>query len=160
MIDRRSLLRGSAAGLGCLSLAPGIFAGQAGPSARVRDRAGRPCLVLVQLTGGNDGLNTLVPYTDDAYFEARGSLAHKPGDLHRLNRRFALAPDLPGLARLYREGRMGIVHGVGYPEPNRSHFKSYEIWHTADLRGRAAAPGWLGRVIAAKHGQRLSLIHI
>lgn len=163
MIDRRSLLRASAAGLGALSLAPRLLAGQSGPSARIRERSGRPCLVLVQLTGGNDGLNTLVPYADDTYFNSRKSLAHEVRDLHRIDDRFAFAPTLSRTARLYREGRMGIVHGVGYPDPNRSHFKSYEIWHAADPRGRAAAPGWLGRVIAAKHGRNTDphrMVHV
>ena len=101
-------------------------------------------LVVVQLAGGNDGLNTLVPYADDAYHRARPRLAKKEKDLIRINDHVGLNSSLPFLGAMFKEGNLGIVQGVGYPNPNRSHFVSTSIWETADPANRSAT-GWLGR---------------
>jgi uncharacterized protein (DUF1501 family) len=101
-------------------------------------------LVVVQLAGGNDGLNTLVPYADDIYHRSRPRLAKKEKDLIRINDHVGLNPSLPFLGSMYKEGTMGIVQGVGYPNPNRSHFVSTSIWETADTANRSTT-GWLGR---------------
>jgi uncharacterized protein (DUF1501 family) len=101
-------------------------------------------LVVLQLAGGNDGLNTVVPVTNDHYHKARPVLALK-NNLHRLTDEFSLHPGLAAFKELYDAGQLGIVHGVGYPNPNRSHFRSTEIWHTASDSNRFEKYGWLGR---------------
>lgn len=102
-------------------------------------------LIVVQLSGGNDGLSMVVPYADDIYHRARGDLAHGPKTVLRLNDYIGLHPNLTGLKDLYDDGMLSVVQGVGYPNPNRSHFKSMDIWHTARPDDESAADGWLGR---------------
>lgn len=102
-------------------------------------------LVVLQLAGGNDGLNTLIPHADDAYFRARPTLAIPAKNTLNLSDQLGLNPNLPGLKALYDEGRLSVIQGVGYPNPNRSHFRSSEIWHTAVDADRSDAYGWLGR---------------
>ncbi len=105
-------------------------------------------LVVIQLSGGNDGLNTLVPYGDDAYGQnRRGLLIDKP---LKIDEYVGLNPNLDKLLPLYKDGKMAIVQGVSYPNPNRSHFKAMDIWHTGDMRGRGVETGWLGRAIDAR----------
>ncbi len=101
-------------------------------------------LVVLQLAGGNDGLNTIVPVTNDAYYAARPKLAIKPGDTLALNADFGLNGQAVGLKRLFDDGYLSVIHGVGYPNPNRSHFKSTDIWSTASPSGKMHE-GWLGR---------------
>lgn len=103
-----------------------------------------PILVVVQQAGGNDGLNTLVPFADDAYHRARPGLGFAAKDVLRLNDYCGFNPNLAALKGLYDEGHVAIVQGVGYPNPNRSHFRSTEIWQTASDANRFAAQGWLG----------------
>ncbi|MDP7655141.1 MAG: DUF1501 domain-containing protein [Roseibacillus sp.] len=101
-------------------------------------------LVVLQLAGGNDGLNTVVPYADDAYYKARPRLRKDVKDLRKINDHLALSGNLGFMGSLYDEGELAIVQGVGYPNPNRSHFVSTSIWETADTRNRSST-GWLGR---------------
>jgi uncharacterized protein (DUF1501 family) len=102
-------------------------------------------LVVLQLAGGNDGLNTVVPYADDAYHRARPRLALLNEQLLTIDHHVGLNPKLAGLKSLYEEGHLAIVQGVGYPNPNRSHFRSTEIWQTASDADRNETHGWLGR---------------
>lgn len=102
-------------------------------------------LVVIQLAGGNDGLNTVVPYSDDAYYRARPTLALKPNRILKVDDRFGFHPHLGGLRHLFDRGQLGILHGVGYPNPNRSHFRSMEIWETASDPDKKVNTGWLGR---------------
>lgn len=104
-----------------------------------------PILIVLQLAGGNDGLNTLVPFGDDAYFRARPTLAIPSGKTLRLTDHFGLNPKLVGIKSLHDEGHLAIVQGVGYPNPNRSHFRSTEIWHTASDSSVTEKYGWMGR---------------
>ena len=101
-------------------------------------------LVVLTLYGGNDGLNTVVPYADPAYQDARPELAYDAGEVLRLDDATGLNPALKGLHRLYGDGRMAVVRGVGYPKPDRSHFRSMDIWQTAQPE-RPGTTGWLGR---------------
>lgn len=103
-------------------------------------------LVIVQLSGGNDGLNTVIPYRDDAYHRARPSLRVEQGLALALNDDLALHPEMIAMRRLYDEGMLSVVSNVGYPNPDRSHFRSMDIWHTASLAPEDADRGWLGRV--------------
>lgn len=102
-------------------------------------------LVIVQMGGGNDGLNTVVPFTDDAYFKARSQIALKGNDVLKLNDQLGLNGQLGALKGLYDAGQMSVVNGVGYPNPNRSHFRSMEIWQTASDSNKNESTGWLGR---------------
>ncbi len=108
-----------------------------------------PILVVLQLAGGNDGLNTLVPWADDAYFRARPKLAIPAGRTLKLNDMLGLHPKLTTLANLYGSGQLAVVQGVGYPNPNRSHFRSTEIWQTAADADETLTTGWLGRYFDA-----------
>jgi uncharacterized protein (DUF1501 family) len=101
-------------------------------------------LVVLQLAGGNDGLNTLAPYADDTYQKLRPRLAKKEKDLIKLSDYVGLNSSMPFLGSMFKEGNLGIVQGVGYPNPNRSHFVSTSIWETGDTNNRSAT-GWLGR---------------
>ena len=102
-------------------------------------------LVLLQLAGGNDGLNTLVPHGDDAYYKARPRIALPKKDILSISDYAGLHPKLTGLHTLYGEGNLGMIQGVGYPNPNRSHFRSTEIWQTASDSEKNESEGWLGR---------------
>ncbi|MEM9165587.1 MAG: DUF1501 domain-containing protein [Planctomycetota bacterium] len=107
-------------------------------------------LVVVQLGGGNDGLNTVIPIGNDDYLRARPTIGIRADQALTLDRRsdIGLHPTMTGIRDLYDEGLCGIVQGVGYPNPNRSHFKSMDIWHTADTS--ATGNGWLGRYLDSK----------
>ncbi len=100
-------------------------------------------LVVIQLGGGNDGLNTVVPYAWDEYYRARPTIAIPQNQVLTLNDGAGLHPRMAALKDLYDSGNMAVVQGVGYPNPNRSHFTSMDIWHTADTS--ATGEGWLGR---------------
>lgn len=102
-------------------------------------------LVVVQLAGGNDGLNTVVPVSNDFYYKARKELAIDRKEALKLTDEFGLHPSLTGLKSLYDEGSLAIVQGVGYPNPNRSHFRSTEIWATASDWNKNESYGWIGR---------------
>jgi uncharacterized protein (DUF1501 family) len=118
----------------------------AGPDATSTDsgKDGK-ILVIVQLSGGNDGLNTVVPFADDAYYRARPAIAKKKNDVLKINDEIGLNPNLASLKSLYDNGNMSILQGVGYPNPNRSHFRSMDIWHTAEPESDRNVSGWLGR---------------
>ena len=127
------------------------------PDGVIRGFADGRILVVVQLAGGNDGLNTLVPVADDAYHRARPRLGLKRDALLMLDGGEAgLNPRLAGLKELLDAGRVAVVEGVGYPNPNRSHFRSMEIWHTATDSDRFSDTGWIGRYLDAQCGDRKS----
>ncbi len=105
-------------------------------------------LVMVTLYGGNDGLNTVIPASDPAYRTHRAELAYAPEEVLDLGEGLGLNPGLKGLHRLWGQGRLAVVRGVGYPEPDRSHFRSMAIWQTASPK-TSTASGWLGRWLDA-----------
>lgn len=102
-------------------------------------------LVVVQLAGGNDGLNTVIPFANDHYHRARPKLGTEAGSVLKLNDSIGLHPSLAGFKALYDAGSLAILQGVGYPNPNRSHFRSTEIWQTASDAAKIERYGWLGR---------------
>jgi uncharacterized protein (DUF1501 family) len=112
-----------------------------------RSTNSRGILVVVQLSGGNDGLNTLVPYADPLYRQLRPQLAVPEGESLPLDGALALHPALAPLKARYEAGQLAVVLGVGYPNPNRSHFRSMDIWHTAEPADYART-GWLGRYLS------------
>jgi uncharacterized protein (DUF1501 family) len=113
----------------------------------VSGQASRRRLVVVQLTGGNDGLNTVIPYADPLYHEARLQLAVPEADVLPLDETLGLNPALAPLQARFESGELAIVLGVGYPNPDRSHFRSMDIWQTAEPAAYATQ-GWLGRYLA------------
>lgn len=135
---------GSGSGAALLGLhAPGWA--QSVPQ-RARSASDR-VLILVELKGGNDGFNTIVPYTEAAYFQLRKSLAVKAEDVLRINPRVGLHPALQGLLPLWENRELAIVQGVGYPQPNLSHFRSIEIWATSSSASDYIDEGWAARAI-------------
>ena len=103
-------------------------------------------LVVVQLSGGNDALNTVVPYGDGLYYDWRPDVRIEPDQVLHLDDQFGFNPSMGPVKGLWDEGKVAIVNGVGYPSPNRSHFRSMDIWHTAESEGIGDS-GWLGRTI-------------
>ncbi|HEX8342571.1 MAG TPA: DUF1501 domain-containing protein [Tepidisphaeraceae bacterium] len=102
-------------------------------------------LVVVQLSGGNDGLNTVVPFADDVYHKARPAIGKRADDVLKLNDYLGLHPNLAPMKALFDDGMMSVVQGVGYPNPNRSHFRSMDIWQSAVPDKEQVSNGWLGR---------------
>jgi uncharacterized protein (DUF1501 family) len=103
-------------------------------------------LVVVQLSGGNDYLNCVVPYSDPNYIDNRPNVRLSEDDVIPLDHGYGLNPAMGPIKDLYDQGKVAIIHGVGYPVPNRSHFRSMDIWHTAEPT-RVGEQGWLGRAI-------------
>lgn len=108
---------------------------------------GEPCLVFIQLNGGNDGLNSFIPYDDPNYYYNRPKIALSKDDVISKNKGMAFHPALKGLAEIQQNGDLCIIQNVGYPEPNRSHFRSQEIWQTASSTNQYLNEGWLGRYL-------------
>ena len=102
-------------------------------------------LVVLQLAGGNDGLNTVIPFGNDEYRKARPNLGIPESSILKIDPATGLHPSLSGLASAYQDGHLAIVQGVGYPNPNRSHFRSTEIWATAVDSDKSSTTGWIGR---------------
>ena len=147
--SRRDFLRasvGSSALLACGLSVPTFLARTANALAAGSARNGR-VLVVLQLDGGNDGLNTVVPYGDDAYLKHRPRLHLAKNTLHRIDDHVGLHPALAGLEQLLQKRQLAVVQSVGYPNPNRSHFESMAIWHAGRLHPDANKPGWLARAL-------------
>ena len=102
-------------------------------------------LVVLQMAGGNDGLNTVVPYANDFYHRARPRIGQKAQDVLKINGDIGLHGAMKGFKALYDAGQLSVIQGVGYPNPNRSHFRSTEIWQTASNSDRVEKNGWIGR---------------
>ncbi|HLW02824.1 MAG TPA: DUF1501 domain-containing protein [Ktedonobacterales bacterium] len=110
------------------------------------DAQGRT-LIVVQMAGGNDGLNTIVPYTDSLYYQARPTLAIQQKNVLTLNDRLGFNPALQALKPFWDQQKLAIVEGVGYPNPSLSHFQAMDIWQSLDLNGQGTE-GWLGKYVA------------
>ena len=121
--------------------APGWAQASARPAASAADRI----LVLVELKGGNDGLNTVIPYADSNYYQLRPVIGIKPEVVIRLDAQTGLHPELKALLPMWEKGELGIVQGVGYPQPNLSHFRSIEIWETGSKASEYLHQGWVAR---------------
>jgi uncharacterized protein (DUF1501 family) len=156
-LSRRRLMLGTGMALGLPTLA--WAAGASGTSeasgasvrSELRER-GERILVVFELSGGNDGLNTVVPYADDAYHRQRPRIGIKANRVRRLDERFGLNPGMAGLERLYKDGQVAIVHGCGYDNPSYSHFTSMAYLHTA-APNSGEETGWVGRLAAAMKPQ-------
>ena len=146
---RREFLRlglGTATLLACGTSVPTFLAHSASalaaaPGAKNRDHI----LVVLELNGGNDGLNTVIPYRDEEYHKRRPRLHITEDRVHKIDDHVGLHPSLSELAKLLDREQLAIVQSVGYPNPNRSHFESMAIWQSAQLKPSADTPGWLAR---------------
>lgn len=132
-MNRREFLQGLAAGLGSACY-PGLVNG---------DTHRQKILILIELQGANDGLNTLIPYADPLYKQLRPKLAIQRDQVLQLSESTGLHPSCAGLMRIWEDQQLAIVQGVGYPNPNRSHFRSIEIWETASDVDEILQSGWL-----------------
>jgi uncharacterized protein (DUF1501 family) len=149
-VSRRDVMRLGAGGLGF-----GLFGG-IGPVPQVLSQASRAAatstsgriLVVFEWFGGNDGLNTIVPYGDAAYYKHRPTIGLKERELLTIDAQFGLHKSMEGMKRLYDDGKVAIIHGVGYDQPSFSHFTSSSFWHTA-APNSGNEYGWLGRTASA-----------
>ena len=136
--SRRSLLQAMA----------GIAAGLPFSAAQAASDMSKRILVVLELSGANDGFNTLVPYADDAYYRLRPKIGIRPAKLRKIDDQYGFNPGMAGFERLYKEGKMAIVHGCGYAQPSYSHFTSMAYWHTG-APNSGEPYGWLGRLADA-----------
>jgi uncharacterized protein (DUF1501 family) len=161
-INRRRFLIASA-GVGAAGLLSGALAVdwhdllQAAQDRPLPANAG--VLVLCTLYGGNDGINTLIPYADNAYHDARPELAYAPADVLHLDEQFGLNPAMKGLAQLWSQRHLAVVRGVSYPQPDHSHFRSMDIWQTASP-SEPVSTGWIGRWLDTSGDDPLRAVNI
>src|SRR6202142_4446149 len=145
--SRRDLLRAGMYGV-CVtaggSLPVPVF-GQAAAQLASQAKADGKILVVLELSGGNDGLNTLVPYGDDAYYKLRPNLGVPKKELRPIDDHFGFSGGMSGFERLYKDGKLAVVHGCGYDNPSFSHFTSMAYWHTA-APNSGEEYGWVGRL--------------
>ncbi len=155
---RRDFLQVSA-GLTVALATPGALAQSGTPAGKAAQKAGEPTstggpgrwdriLVLVELKGANDGLNTVIPYADPLYRQHRAALAIPREPVVQLDQRLGLHPALKGLTESWQARDLAIVQGIGYPYPNRSHFRSIEIWDTASASSQTLTEGWMAQAFA------------
>ncbi len=117
-------------------------------------------LVVLEMTGGNDGLNTVIPYADDLYHKARPTLRQTKDVVIRLDDHVGLHSGMRGFRPMWEKGQLAVVQGVGYPNPERSHFEAMDIWQSADPKG--STTGWLGRaaVETDNHAGGVPILHL
>ena len=149
LLARRKLLKGALGGVcthtaGALGL-PLFFSQTADALAAAGNPDRQRILVVLELSGGNDGLNTLVPYADDAYYRHRPNLGIKAAKLRKVDDHYGFSPGMAGFERLYKDGRLAVIHGCGYDQPSFSHFTSMAYWHTA-APNSGGEYGWVGRL--------------
>lgn len=148
MPTRRNFLKsslGTSAVLAAAPTVPQLVALTANAASAVKRSHQERILVVVQLSGGNDGLNTVVPFADPQYAKNRIALRLQPDAVHKLDGEVGLHPSMKTFAKLFEAGRLTVVQGVGYPNPDRSHFSSMDVWHTAQRDVTKQQEGWLGR---------------
>jgi uncharacterized protein (DUF1501 family) len=146
MHTRRELLKSSLGGATLVALSPTVPAFLARTARGAGPRRDGRVLVVIQLDGGNDAINTLVPFGDEGYAQHRKTLRLAPRELIKVNDQVGLHPALRAIGALLERGQLVLVPGVGYPNPNRSHFESMAIWQTARLDSEEhGGPGWIGR---------------
>lgn len=150
LLTRRTALRlGLGSVLGASPLLCGFPSSHAATQGFVRGRH----VVLVELSGANDGLNSVIPYTDAAYYDARPTLAVQRDDVIRLDNRFGFHPKMTGAAEIWEAGSLAVLHGLGYPAPNKSHFASIALWNSGGDGTRAGRRGWITGPLSAEQNR-------
>ncbi len=147
-LDRRAFLKKTLFGVGAALMGPQVFLRLARAAPLSGDET---ILVVVQLSGGNDGLSTVIPHGDDAYYRARRATAIPRKDVIRIDDYHGFHPGLAPLHALWESGKLTVVQGASYPDPTRSHFESMDVWHAGARAGRREGAGWLGRAIDRLH---------
>lgn len=143
-MDRRHFLKNTALASGALMIPAFLKPLEAMAMGSI---TGYKNLVIIQLSGGNDGLNTIVPYGNDIYYQKRNTIAINKPDVITLNEMQGLNPNLSALKEIYDQGWMSIINSVGYPNPDRSHFRSMDIWQTGSESNQFLTTGWIGRYL-------------
>src|SRR5271165_5832803 len=144
--SRRDLLRLGLYGIGVSAAAvPMPLFAQAAAALAGQTKSSGKILVVLELSGGNDGLNTLVPYGDDAYYRLRPNIGIPRKEVRPIDDHFGFSRGMAGFERLYKSGKLAIVHGCGYQNPSFSHFTSMAYWHTA-APNSGEQYGWVGRL--------------
>jgi uncharacterized protein (DUF1501 family) len=144
--SRRDLLRAGMFGVGVSAAAsPLPLFAQASAALASQGKPAGKILVVLELSGGNDGLNTLVPYGDDAYYRRRPNIGIAQKQLRTIDNHFGFGQGMVGFERLYKDGKLAVVHGCGYQNPSFSHFTSMAYWHTA-APNSGEPYGWVGRL--------------
>lgn len=152
--SRRDFLKaslGASTLLACGATVPGFLC-RAARAADARRNNDGSILVVVQLSGGNDGLNTVVPYTDDIYQRQRPTLRLSANQVHKIDAQLGWHPEMQAFARLFKEGHLGVIQGVGHPNSSRNHDSAKREWHTAVPKDLTSQTGWLGRAIDQTYG--------
>jgi uncharacterized protein (DUF1501 family) len=156
MLTRRDFLARSLKASTLLACAPAVPQFLAATARAAEQDKDGTVLVVLEMGGGNDGLNTVIPYVDDLYHKARPTLRLTKRNTIRVNDHIGLHNSLSGLQPLLNDNHLAIVQGVGYPNPDRSHFESMDIWQSADVT-RANQTGWLGRAVPSLHDKKGSI---
>ncbi|HZU36494.1 MAG TPA: hypothetical protein VFA18_11325, partial [Gemmataceae bacterium] len=153
MIHRREFLMRSLQGSSLLAVGAVVPEFLANTALAAQASHKDTVLVVIELTGGNDGLNTVIPYGDDLYQKARKSLRLTKQEVLRIDDHVGLNPGMRGFKQLLDQGQLAVVQGVGYPNPNRSHFESMDIWQSADPKGQMKN-GWLARSVPGLYDRK------
>jgi uncharacterized protein (DUF1501 family) len=148
--NRRDFLKTTVGAMAAAPLVPHILLNSALVS-KAQATSDSPILVVIQLSGGNDGLNTIVPYGSDLYYKDRPTIGVPAKSVLPIDGTIGFNPNLANLKKLYDQGKVAILQGVGYPNPTRSHFQGTAIWETADPALQQTT-GWLGRYLDAEFG--------
>src|SRR5579859_8066820 len=153
-LSRRAMIKDGMLAVSAGMVMPTIFSrgmasamSQSLDGSRIAQTATDRTLIVVQMAGGNDGLNTVVPYTDPLYIKMRPTLGIPQSKVLTLDTRLGLHPNLAPLKKLWDAGHVAIVEGVGYPNQSLSHFQAMDIWQTLDLSGNGS-DGWPGKLVA------------
>ncbi|HKB03186.1 MAG TPA: DUF1501 domain-containing protein [Gemmataceae bacterium] len=158
MLTRRDFLKRSS----LIATAP-FIPGFVERTARAAEPGKDPILVVLEMTGGNDGLNTVVPYRDDAYHRARPTLGLKENQVVKVNDELGLHPALQQMGQLLQQQKLAIVQGVGYPNPDRSHFESMDRWQCGEVTAKVSGTGWLAKSVpdlAKGKGGGVPVVHV
>lgn len=146
MLNRRQFLNRTLQGTTLLAM--GNIVPQFIANTALAAEAGKEnILVIIEMTGGNDGLNTVIPYADDLYHKARPTLRHTKDKVIKVDDHIGLNPSMTGFRPLLEKGHLAVVQGVGYPNSNRSHFESMDIWQSAEVGRKLSGSGWLARSV-------------
>jgi uncharacterized protein (DUF1501 family) len=145
--SRRKFLQTTVGSSALLSMSPAAPQFLLQTSAAAEKKKTENILVVIQLSGGNDGLNTVVPYANDIYNANRFTLRINEGQVLKIDDEVGFHPSMRGFSDLLEDGKLSVLQGIGYPNPNRSHFSSMDIWHTAHRNEKDRSTGWLGRFL-------------
>lgn len=158
MLSRRDFLKRSSL-IAATPLIPGFIE----RTARAAEPGKDPILVVIEMTGGNDGLNTVIPHIDDAYQRARPTLGFKANQVVKVNDELGLHPALQQMGQLLQQSKLAIIQGVGYPNPDRSHFESMDRWQCGEISAKVSGNGWLAKSVpdlAKSKGGGVPVMHI